>query len=42
MNIKKLSLYGPLPIRILIGIAFIAHGIPKLVDPVMAQGFLET
>ncbi|MGH9974518.1 MAG: DoxX family protein [Nitrososphaeraceae archaeon] len=39
MNIHKLSLYGPLPIRILAGIAFIAHGIPKLVDPAMTQGF---
>jgi putative oxidoreductase len=32
-------LYGPLPIRILAGIVFIAHGLPKLVDPVMTQGF---
>ncbi len=32
-------MYGPLPIRILAGIAFIAHGIPKLVDPAMTQGF---
>jgi putative oxidoreductase len=39
MNIHKLTLYGPLPIRILAGIAFIAHGIPKLADPAMTQGF---
>jgi putative oxidoreductase len=39
MNLQKLTLYGPLPIRILAGIAFIAHGIPKLVDPAMTQGF---
>ncbi|MGH9983761.1 MAG: DoxX family protein [Nitrososphaeraceae archaeon] len=39
MNIQKLFLYGPLPIRILAGIAFIAHGIPKLADPAMTQGF---
>lgn len=39
MNIYKLTLYGPLPIRILAGIAFIAHGIPKLADPAMTQGF---
>ncbi|MPZ06158.1 MAG: DoxX family membrane protein [Nitrososphaeraceae archaeon] len=39
MNTQKLSLYGPLPIRILAGIAFIAHGLPKLVDPAMTQGF---
>jgi putative oxidoreductase len=38
MNIHKLT-YGPLPIRILAGIAFIAHGIPKLADPAMTQGF---
>ena len=39
MNIHKLTLYGPLPIRILAGIAFIAHGIPKLADPAMTLGF---
>jgi putative oxidoreductase len=39
MNIQKLMLYGPLPIRILAGSAFIAHGIPKLSDPAMTQGF---
>ena len=39
MNIQKLTLYGPLPIRILAGIAFIAHGIPKLSDPAMTKGF---
>jgi putative oxidoreductase len=39
MNIHKLTLYGPLPIRLLAGITFIAHGIPKLADPAMTQGF---
>lgn len=39
MNIQEISLYGPLSIRILAGITFIAHGIPKLVDPAMTQGF---
>ena len=39
MNSQKLTLYGPLPIRILAGIIFIAHGVPKLSDPVMTQGF---
>src|SRR5919106_3350937 len=39
MNVQKLTLYGPLPIRILAGIAFIAHGIPKLANPGMIQGF---
>jgi putative oxidoreductase len=27
---KKLDQYGPLPVRILAGIAFIVHGLPKL------------
>lgn len=39
MNIQKVVLFGPLPIRILAGITFIAHGMPKLVDPSMTQGF---
>ena len=39
MKSQNLMLYGPLPIRILAGIAFIAHGIPKLADPGMTQGF---
>jgi putative oxidoreductase len=39
MNMQKLTLYGPLPLRILAGILFIAHGIPKLTDPGMTQGF---
>lgn len=39
MNIQGLYEYGPLPIRILAGIGFIAHGIPKLVDPAMTQGY---
>jgi hypothetical protein len=41
MNIQKISLFGPLPIRILAGIAFIAHGMPKLLDPSMTQGVLS-
>jgi putative oxidoreductase len=39
MSIQRLSQYGPLPIRILAGITFIAHGVPKLLDPAMTQGF---
>ena len=39
MSIQKLYTYGPLPIRILAGIVFIAHGVPKLADPAMTQGF---
>jgi putative oxidoreductase len=30
MAYEKLAQYGPLPIRILAGIAFIIHGLPKL------------
>ena len=30
MNYQKLFAYGPLPIRILAGITFIIHGLPKL------------
>jgi putative oxidoreductase len=30
MTFDRLAQYGPFPIRILTGIAFIAHGIPKL------------
>src|ERR671931_2791634 len=30
MRYEKLAQYGPLPIRILAGIAFIVHGLPKL------------
>jgi putative oxidoreductase len=30
MVYEKLAQYGPLPIRILAGIAFIVHGLPKL------------
>jgi putative oxidoreductase len=30
MAYEKLAQYGPLPIRVLAGIAFIIHGLPKL------------
>jgi putative oxidoreductase len=39
MNSSKLMLFGPLPIRILVGIAFIIHGLPKLSDIAGSQGF---
>jgi putative oxidoreductase len=39
MNSPKLSAYGPLPIRILAGITFIAHGLPKFEDIAETQGF---
>jgi putative oxidoreductase len=31
--------FGPLPIRILAGITFIAHGLPKFEDIAGTQGF---
>ena len=36
---KKLLMFGPLPIRILAGITFIAHGLPKFEDIAGTQGF---
>ena len=36
---KKISMFGPLPIRILAGITFIAHGLPKFQDVAGTQGF---
>ena len=39
MILKKLSVFGPLPIRILAGVTFIAHGIPKFEDLAGTQGF---
>jgi putative oxidoreductase len=36
---KKLSVFGPLPIRILAGVTFIAHGLPKFEDLAGTQGF---
>jgi putative oxidoreductase len=38
---EKLINYGPLPIRVLTGIIFIAHGIPKLVDISGTQHFFS-
>jgi putative oxidoreductase len=36
---KRLMMFGPLPIRILTGILFIAHGLPKFEDIGGTQGF---
>jgi putative oxidoreductase len=36
---KKLLMFGPLPIRILAGITFFAHGRPKFQDVAGTQGF---
>ena len=38
---EKLMNYGPLPIRVLAGIIFIAHGIPKLVNIPGTQHFFS-
>jgi putative oxidoreductase len=38
---EKLMKYGPLPIRVLTGVIFIAHGIPKLVDIPRTQYFFS-
>lgn len=39
MTFKKLLMLGPLPIRILAGITFIVHGLPKFEDVAGTQGF---
>jgi putative oxidoreductase len=39
MVYEKLAQYGPLPIRILAGISFIAHGLPKLSDIAGTEDF---
>jgi putative oxidoreductase len=39
MVLKKLLMFGPLPIRIVAGIAFIAHGLPKFENITGTQGF---
>jgi putative oxidoreductase len=39
MNSHKLLAYGPLSIRILAGITFITHGLPKFEDITGTQGF---
>jgi putative oxidoreductase len=36
---KNLLMFGPLPIRILAGITFIAHGLPKFENITGTQGF---
>jgi putative oxidoreductase len=39
MNYQKLVAFGPLPIRILAGISFIIHGLPKLSNIAGSQMF---
>jgi len=38
---KRSLLFGPLPIRILVGTIFMAHGHPKLIDLAGTQGFFS-
>jgi putative oxidoreductase len=39
MNYQKLFAYGPLPIRIIAGITFIIHGLPKLLNVAGSEVF---
>src|ERR687895_2529766 len=39
MNSHKLLAYGSLPIRIVAGITFVAHGLPKFENIAGTQGF---
>ncbi|HEX2557798.1 MAG TPA: DoxX family protein [Nitrososphaera sp.] len=39
MVYEKLAQYGPLPVRILAGIAFMSHGLPKLSNVAGAEDF---
>jgi putative oxidoreductase len=41
MNYQKLAAFGPLPIRILAGIAFIVYGLPKFSNVAGTEMFLE-
>ena len=38
----KLATFGPLPIRILAGVAFIAHGLPKFANVQGTAGFFSS
>jgi putative oxidoreductase len=42
MNSYKLLVYGSLPIRILAGITFLAHGLPKFENIAETQGFFSS
>ena len=39
MSLEKVSSFAPLPIRVMGGIAFIMHGLPKLENTQGTQGF---
>jgi len=42
MNLESISAFAPLPIRIVAGIAFILHGLPKFEDVQGTQGFFAS
>jgi putative oxidoreductase len=39
VNSLQLMKFGPLPIRLLVGVALVAHGLPKFYDMPGTQGF---
>ena len=39
MNLEKVSSFAPISIRVIAGIAFIMHGLPKLSNVHGTQGF---
>ena len=42
MHLEKISAFAPLPIRIMAGIAFIIHGLPKFENLQGTQGFFAS
>ena len=42
MNSHKLLAYGSLPIRIVAGVTFVAHGLPKFENIAGTQGFFDS
>lgn len=40
-NVRRALFFGPLPIRIMVGIIFMAHGHPKLMDIAGTQAFFS-
>lgn len=42
MSLQKISSFAPLPIRIIAGIAFILHGLPKFENLQWTQGFFAS
>lgn len=42
MNLEKVSAFAPLPIRVMAGVVFIAHGLPKFENLQGVQGFFSS